>query len=249
MSSNASRVLSKMGMNSTKQHKHKFQKGIPKTFNQTIRKEIQDEQLASIYKQKRNVLFHKRDTTSYYNPLISTELRSYREQIKSCSSTDELYEIISTLPVSKSDWTILCDQVMKQFIKLNDHTQCLNVLQSMYQHNVPRSLATYNILFDGYITYGNTQSALDIYHKYLLKYENLNENPLLKPNIVTANTLLSGCKHKADINLAKQIWNDIIIEHNIKPNIATYINLIAVYGKAGLPDYCYALFTNMITKV
>ena len=138
---------------------------------------------------------------------------------------------------------------MKQCIKLRDHTKCLDVLESMYQHNIPRSIASYNILFDGYTSYDETQTAINIYHQYMLKNENFRKNPDLRPNIITANTLLSGCKHAADINLVKQIWNDIIIQHKIKPNIATYVHLITIYGRAGLADYCYALFTNMITQV
>lgn len=245
MSTRAAKVIAK----ATKSHQHQFKKGTLKPINQLIRNEYEDHKLVT-FKKRNKILFQHRDTTQYRNPLVSHELRSYRQQIKNCQSVDELHQLsLQFASSSKSDISLLCDEVMKQCIKLRDHKECLNVLQSMYQHKIPRSIATYNILFDGYVSYDQTQTAINMYHEWMLKKENFIKHPHVRPNIITANTLLSGCKHRADISMTKQIWHDIIIEHNIKPNIATYVNLITIYGRAGLADYCYSLFTNMITQV
>eukprot|EP01084_Bolivina_argentea_P282075 482756_1 len=243
MSSRTSRACT-----SVSTHKHQLLKEIPKCSNHLV-KDCYTNHKKLIDQKRRNVLFQKRDTTLYYNPLLSNELRSHRRKIQNCDSIEEINDILSNLSsISKSNISILCNDYMKQCIRLQKHTECINILQAMYHHNIPRTLATYNIIFDGYVTYDNTHSAMKIYSEYMLTNENMKSNIDLQPNIITANTLLSGCKHRANIYLVKQIWNDIVMEYNIIPNIATYNILITIYGRAGLTDHCYALFTNMIIK-
>eukprot|EP01083_Nonionella_stella_P067955 180079_1 len=237
MSSRAARLCSVVPQ------KHTLYKEMPKPINRLQQDEFATKKKV-IHKTRHNVTLQKRDTTLYHNPLLSKPLRSYRQKIKSCTSMDQVHSMLSNLSsIPKYDLSVLCDDFMKQCIKLQQHEECLNILESMYKHHIPRTLASYNILFDGYATYDRTDKAIQIYHEYMLKHDTH-----LQPNIITANTLLSGCKYKANVDLSKQIWNDIILQHNIKPNIATYIILITIYGRAGLADYCYALFTNMITQ-
>ena len=226
---------------------HLFMKELPKVSNH-IRQEQLFESRSEMHKKRRQQISAlQRDTSQYENPFVSKTVRSYRRRIRQSESIDDIYEMLENLPsksTTNSDLSVLCDEVLKQCIKLRQHRDCVKILELMYEHEIPRTLATYNIIIDGYTSNNDIHSAMDIYHEYMA----INDIHLT-PNIITVNTLLAGCKHRGNIHMANLIWNEFILGQGIDPNVNTYTLMITVYARAGLPDHCYALFNDMVTQV
>ena len=145
---NMSAVAKAKTLVSKASHQHLFMKELPKVSNH-IRQEQLFELKSEMHKrrhQQTSALL--RDTSQYENPLVSRTLRSYRSRIRQSESIDDIYEMLENLPshsTTDSDLSVLCDEVMKQCIKLRQYRDCLKILELIVR--------TRNTTDIGYIQY------------------------------------------------------------------------------------------------
>lgn len=143
--------------------------------------------------------------------------------ISQSTSPAQIWDVLRSRP--DFDITVYNTAIQKSG-KLRDIDYCKQIMDLMQQREVRPTVVTFNVLFKAL----RTNQRMDLSGRYLDEMENLHG---ITPLITTANELLAGCIHQADAERADQIWNDVIMQHQLQPDRITYSTMIKIFGKSG----------------
>eukprot|EP01083_Nonionella_stella_P014475 40643_1 len=171
----------------------------------------------------------------------SYEFQTIRQQIFRCQEGREIRTLIKSL---KKDDDIELDQSVytagiTKCGELGDIYNACNIMKLMRKHKVKRNINCYNILFRAMAL----NEKVYEYPKYL---QYLVDKEKLKPDIITAGILIGGCKARGAMQMAEQIWKDIIVAFELQPTQITFIQMLSVYAKGADKDKAQRTFKEMM---
>jgi len=135
----------------------------------------------------------------------------------------ELYESLTKEGIEMN--TILYTTLIKAYSKTRNLNKVIEILNLMIKsNNAKPNIITYNIVIDCCIKCGNYDLAYKYYY-YLIKtnknnnmINNMNDNLIIKPDIVTFSTLIKGEIHNRCFEKAKILMNKMLEYDYIKPD-------------------------------
>lgn len=173
----------------------------------------------------------------------SDEFQDIRKQIFHAKDGKSIRKLLKTnLKTSgiKYDLSVFTAAITKCG-EIGDVESCIKIINTMYKKKISRDLNVYNILFRAFAL---NEKAYQ-YPSYL---DNMVNKDKISPDIVTATILIGGCKLRGDIDLAQDIWNNIIIKFKLEPTDITYIQMLSVYATAAEPHKAQKTFKEMMEK-
>ncbi|XP_020587918.1 pentatricopeptide repeat-containing protein At4g30700 [Phalaenopsis equestris] len=121
------------------------------------------------------------------------------------------------------------------YSRLNDMESARKIFYEMSE----KSLASWNAMISGYAQNGLTELAISLFQEM----QKLN----LKPNPVTAASILSACAQLGALTLGKWI-HQLIIEEDLELNVYVCTALIDMYAKCGNVTEARKIFNGMPDK-
>eukprot|EP01083_Nonionella_stella_P015430 43188_1 len=152
------------------------------------------------------------------------KFRKYRSRILDCHSIHEIDSIIQ----SKSHFDVkVYTAAIKRAGMLRDVFYCKTLMDIALNHRkLTPDTTLYSTLFHAF-NLNYRPLYCDAYYQQMTDVYNL------KPDIIVATSLLGGCTKNGDTTRAENIWNDVIIKHNLTPSKLTFVELIQSYGQSG----------------
>ena len=167
----------------------------------------------------------------------SDEFQDIRQQIFRCRDGKSILKLL------KRDSRILEQSVytsaMTKCGELGDIKNACKVMKRMHKKDIPRDRNCYNILFRA-LSLNEKVYEYPKYINWMVQKDNI------LPDIITATTLIGGCKKRGDEETAENVWNDIIIKFNLTPTDITYVQMISVYAKSANKEKAQKSFKQMM---
>lgn len=189
-------------------------------------------------KQCLNLLVQTRCLSS----INSNKIKIIKNKIYQCQSSNEIKEIIKydkLNEIDKIDKSIF-GAAIKKCGKLKNWKLAIKIFNLMDKYKIDKSLIEYNIIINTLCKNDKIEIALNI-------FKNIPNN--ISIDIEIYNCLISGCKYRNNIKLAENLWNELHLKQELKPDLITYNSMINIYTKCGLMNKSEYLFKTMYNKI
>ena len=167
------------------------------------------------------------------------------------SKAFELYESLTKEGVEMN--TILYSTLIKAYSKTKNLNKVIEILNTMNRSkNSKPNIITYNSVIDCCIKCNDFNLAYKYYH-YLIDINknhsnnNINNDSIIKPDIVTFSTLIKGEIHNGNFDKAKVLMNKMMEFDYIKPDCILLNTLLDGCEKCNSYDDALAIF-NLFRK-
>eukprot|EP00441_Pelagodinium_beii_P025180 CAMPEP_0197653212 /NCGR_PEP_ID=MMETSP1338-20131121/34918_1 /TAXON_ID=43686 ORGANISM="Pelagodinium beii, Strain RCC1491" /NCGR_SAMPLE_ID=MMETSP1338 /ASSEMBLY_ACC=CAM_ASM_000754 /LENGTH=631 /DNA_ID=CAMNT_0043228247 /DNA_START=110 /DNA_END=2005 /DNA_ORIENTATION=- len=157
------------------------------------------------------------------------------------NEVDKAMEIFDTMHKEDCQMnTVLYTTLIKGFARAGQVDQaCLIYEQMRRERGMQPDVITFSILIKANCDVGRLQHAL----KLLTAMKEL----CLKPDEVVFNNLLGGCTKESDVDLAQELYDEMI-SSQVKPSVATYSILIRLYVQCKRWDEAVNLLRNEVSS-
>ncbi|ORX92157.1 TPR-like protein [Basidiobolus meristosporus CBS 931.73] len=117
--------------------------------------------------------------------------------------------------------------------------QAKAILAEMGMNGVSPDVHTYNIIMNA-VGRESPESAFQVYQR-MIKQDIL-------PDLVTYNTLLKVCKQKGDIELLTKVYNILLEDEGVEPDVVTYSILIDAHSKRRNLGTAQTIYREMLAN-
>ncbi|GFQ04492.1 pentatricopeptide repeat-containing protein at1g08070 [Phtheirospermum japonicum] len=134
---------------------------------------------------------------------------------------------------------------------LDSNTQLVNAMIDMYAKcgnlctarnlfdDMPgRDLVSWNVMIGGYTHMSEYKDALEVFRL-------MQTNEGFKPDEITFVGVLSACCHAGLVNLGRELFNSMVHDYKISPQLQHYGCMIDLLGRAGFFDKAMSLVEKM----
>ena len=205
----------------------------------------------------------------YKIDISTSSINSYIDYLCRNNFLEECHEILSILVkyspefsvpekvvyYLKEKYGVIRKEEMNQIIKKENNSE----KNGEKEKDKENTLSNYNFKFNcekNLITYGINVVSFGIYLKYLCKndylelalfcYDQLNNNNILKDEVIY-NLLLNGCSKKLDIKNLHRVYIDMI-KKGISPNLITFNTIIDAFIRNKDTEKAFKIFNDMINN-
>lgn len=110
---------------------------------------------------------------------------------------------------------------------------CLTMARRVFDIMPNRNVITWNAMILAYGMHGEGDGALTLFRKMVAA------GGELKPNEVTFIALSAACSHSGMVDEGKQLFQQMKVDHGVKPNSDHYACVVDLLGRAGRLDEAY----------
>ncbi|CAL4982715.1 unnamed protein product [Urochloa decumbens] len=130
----------------------------------------------------------------------------------------------------------VANAVVDMYCKCGDVASAREVFEGMRQ----RSVVSWNTMIAGFSLNGHGVEGIELFQEM--------QRQGMEPNAVTFLGLLGCCAHAGAVEVGREIFQSMQLEHFIEPSIEHYGCMVDLLGRSGLLDEAHALIQGMPMK-
>lgn len=127
--------------------------------------------------------------------------------------------------------------VITSLIDVYSRCGCIEEAYVIFQHFEDKNIVVWNAMISGFSRYSRTNEAL-------MLFENMKQNGM-NPNEVTYISVLSACSHFGLVEKALDVFDSLMNDNILQPNVIHYSCMVDVLGRAGLINEAWDLICQM----
>ncbi|OVA17300.1 Pentatricopeptide repeat [Macleaya cordata] len=128
-------------------------------------------------------------------------------------------------------------QVVNALMDMYIKSGCLKYAQFIFENMPERNIITWNSMISGYGSHGDCVKAFKLFDEM--------KGSGVPPDEITFLALISSCSHSGLIEEGLRLFQSMKRDYGIEPGMEHYVNMVSLFGRAGLLDEAYRFVQRM----